>query len=544
MRGGVLRLPLGANPRSLDPARISDTVSHHVALNIYNGLIELDDSLNLVPSLAEHWEVSDDGLTYTFHLREGVRFADDPCFPGGRGRELEAADVKYSLERIADPGVASVGWWLFNGRVEGINAFREELAAARREGREPGLKEVSGYRVIDSRTFQVRLTQPLAFFPYVLAMSYGFVVPREAVEYYGEDFDYHPVGTGPFVLESYVPDHEIVLARNSGYWERDEEGRPLPYLDKVHLRTAREGVVAFFGFERGVYDAMGIPNELWDKVITPGGELRPRYARFRLDHATEMAVFYYGFLMTDPLFGTNKKLRQALNWAIDREGIIEALLDGRAEPARGIYPPSMPGYEPLAEGYGYSPERARALLAEAGYPEGRGLPELTLTVPAQTTREQAIEVAVQAMLRQIGVRIRIERLSWPQFLEAADANRLSFFRLGWIADYPDPENFLALFITDNFSPHGPNQTLYSNPEVDRLYEEALRERDPARRMRLYAEAERIIVDDAPWIFLFSSKRYRLTQPYVRGLAMNGMGIAHYKNVWLDESAAPAAEAAP
>jgi len=344
------------------------------------------------------------------------------------------------------------------------------------------------------------------------------------------------VGTGPFVLESYVPDHKLVLARNPNCWERDGDGRRLPYLDRVVLRTAREGIVAFFDFERGGYDAMGIPNEFWDRVMTPERTLQPDYARFKLDYATEMAVFYYGFLMTDPILGGNKKLRQALNWAIDRQGIIDALLDGRAEPARGIYPPSMPGYEPVVEGYGYDPQRARGLLAEAGYPDGRGLPELTLTIAAETTRGQAIEVAVQAMLEDIGVKVQMERLSWPQFLEAADAGRLSFFRLGWIADYPDPENFLALCITDNFSPHGPNGTFYSNPEVDRLYREALRERDPARRMRLYAEAERIVVDDAPWIFLFSSKRYRLAQPYVRGMAMNGMDINHYKNVWLDESA--------
>lgn len=531
---GTLQLALTGEIRSLDPVRVGDSASGLVAGQIFEGLVQFDNSLSIRPALAESWTVSLDGTLWTFTLRDGVRFHDDPAFPGGVGRAVAAADVKYSFERVVNPKSLSIGWWIFNGRVVGADAYREELLAAEREGRAPAVSGVIGFRVLDERTFQIELTHPFAPFLYLLAMSYTWVVPREALELYGEDFSRHPVGTGPFVLEEWSPGQRVRLARNPHYWEVDERGRQLPHLDSVEVRMLRDSLVAFLEFERGNLDVTGIPPEMWPKVMTGERTLAEPYTKYQLLSCPSLTVQYFGFLMTDAPLGAHKLLRQAFNYAVDRQGIVDHVLNGRGIPARGVLPPGIPGYNPELKGYDYDPSRARELLAEAGYPGGEGLPEIVLQLNSGGTENEDIAEVVQQQLADIGVRVSLRLIAWPQHLDSIDRGLASFFRLGWVADYPDPENFLALLYSKNVAPAGPNATRFENEEFDRLYREALASGDEAERLRLYQQAERIVVDQAPWLFLFHGEVYRLEQPYVRGYPVNPMDLNILKHVWFEE----------
>jgi len=435
---------------------------------------------------------------------------------------------------VANPKSLSTGWWIFNGRVEGANAYREELQAAEREERAPTISGVSGFRVLDERTIQIELTHPFAPFLYLLAMSYTWVVPREAVERYGDDFGRHPVGTGPFVLEEWSPGLRVRLARNPHYWEADDRGRQLPYLEGVNIRMLRDSLVAFLEFERGNLDITGIPPEMWPKAMTDEGRLAEPYRKYQLSTCPSLTVQYFGFLMTAPPLGANKLLRRAFNYAVDRQGIVDHVLNGRGIPAKGVLPPGIPGYDADLQGYTYDPARARELLAEAGYPGGEGLPEVVLQLNSGGTENEDIAEVVQQQLAEIGVRVSLRLIAWPQHLDSIDRGLAQFFRLGWIADYPDPQNFLALFYGENVAPAGPNATRFRNAAFDRLYRQALRSTDAAERLRLYQEAERIVVKEAPWLLLFHGEVYRLEQPYVRGYPVNAMNLHILKRVWLEE----------
>lgn len=510
----------GGDVRTLDPVRIGDSASYDVAAQIYDGLVQLDaETLKPLPSLANRWEVSQDGLTYTFHLRKNVRFQDDPCFPGGAGREMTAEDFRYSLTRVCNPKTLSTGWWLFDGRVRGANAYRQGKS-----------KNVSGFEVPGRYTFRIHLTRPFAPFLGILAMPYCYGVPREAIQLYGQDFFRHPVGTGAFTLKKWEPDTEILLAKNPTYWEKDSRGNPLPTLDHVQMIYRRDNHTAFLEFENGNTDAAGIPPEDWDRVMTPQKTLRESFQKFHLTHGPNMNVEYYGFNMTKPPLGTNKLLRQALNYAIDRQTIIDKIMNGRGLPAKGPLPPSVPGYNPKLRGYSYNPKKARELMALAGFPDGKGLPEITLHLNQGGGTGENIAEAIQDMLKGIGVRVKILVLPWPQYLDLLEKGEVQFFRLGWNADYPDPENFLALFDGRKQAPAGPNHTFYKNPAFDTLYDAAVSSVDEEERFRLYREAEKIVVEEAPWLYLFYGYGYGLQQPALRGLPRSPMGLAYYKYI--------------
>ncbi len=532
---GTFRRPLIVDISGLDPVRIQDVESHLIGSQIFEGLIEIDDNtLEIKPLLAERYEISPDGRTYTFHLRKGVRFQDDPCFLEGKGREVVASDFKYSLERIVDPSNLSTGWWLFDNRIVGANEYREELSSARKEEREPTLDSVEGYEVVDEYTFKIHLKQPFGPFIHILGMSYAAAVPREAVEMYGKDFFRNPVGTGPYRLGEWRDQLRLVLVRNPNYWDKDEAGKPYPYLDRIVTRIMREATIAFMEFESGNLDVTGIPPQMWKKVFDENNELRQEYReKYQLRKIPRLATYYLGFMMDKEPLGTSKKLRQAFNHALNRQAVCDIIMNGRGIPAKGILPPGLPGFNEELEGYTYDPDKARQLLAEAGYPGGKGLEPIKLFATGGDRTMEDLSVAVQNDLKEVGVEIEIQNLTWPQLLESIDKHEPAFFRAGWIADYPDPENFLALFYSKNHSPHGPNNSLYSNPRFDDLFERALRLPRLEDRIPLYQEAERIVVEDAPVVFQYSSVTYRLEQPYVRNYPANPMDIGRWKDVWFD-----------
>jgi ABC-type transport system substrate-binding protein len=511
--------------RSLDPTRAGgDEVSYHVAMNIYDGLIEYDPDLNLKPALAERWEISPDGLEYTFHLRPGVRFHDDSAFPGGKGREVVADDVKYSILRVADKKNNSVGWWAFQDLIEGLNDFREGRAA-----------DASGIQVVDPLTIRFKLVRPFGPFLFRLSTGYGFVVPREAVEKYGQDFFQHPVGTGAFRFVSWTPNQEVVLEKNPHYWDVDKDGTQLPYLDRIEVKLILDAKSGFLNFDTGKLDQLEpIPLEFWTAVFDDQRELRGKYAKYQVAQVVEMSTDYYGFNLRDEPWKSHPEVRQAANYALDREKIIKFVLRGRDLPAHEIVPPSMPGFTQL-DYYRYDPELAKELLAKAGFPDGKGLPPITLQLNSGGTINDLVAEAIQSQLAAVGFKVSLLRLAWPQHLESSENGKASFFRLGWVCDYPDGENMLTNFDNRGFSPSGNNLTHYSNPEFQRLYEEAVAEPDRQRALELYKQAEDIVMQDAPMLFLYHRSRVHLLQPYVRGFKAQGISLRLMKYVWTDKT---------
>ena len=540
--GGVFVSNETENIRSLDPVGINDVVSHHVAHQIYDLLIDLDTNLQLVPMLAKRWEVSPDGLTYTFHLRSDVTFHDNPCFPGGKGRKMTAEDVRYSLNRVLDPRTGSLGFDFYKNYVVGAKEFNEEVTKATTENREPKIKDASGYKVVDDTTFQIKLTKPFAPFIYYTCLGFAYVIPKEAVDKYGKDFFQNPVGTGPFIFEKWTPDLEINMKKNPNYWDKDAAGNQIPYLDGVKFRFIKDLSQQLLEFKNGnIDDSYRIPNELFKTIVNEDKTLTPEYSKFIVQRKTSLSTQYYGFLVTSKVF-EDPKVRQAFNYAIDREKILKYVLQGSAtDPAiYGMVPPVMPNYNAKKiKGYSFDLPKAKELMSQAGYPDGKGFPVVTLNINEGGGRNTQIAEAIQDMLKEIGVTVKLQLLQFAQHLDNIDAGRSDFYRLGWNADYPDPETFLNLFYGKNV-PSNPkdvspiNSFRYKNARFDELFEKAISTTDIAERNRLYEEAEQIAVNDAVVLFIYYDEDWRLVQPYVRGYALDPMHRVNMRFTWLDK----------
>lgn len=540
--GGIYIINESENIRSLDPVGINDVVSHHVSHQIYDLLVDLDSNLQLRPALAYRWDISQDGLIYTFHLRNNILFHDNICFPDGKGREMTAKDVKYSFDRILDPRTGSLGFDYFKNYVEGAEEFIAEINTATSESRDPVLDGVKGFTSLDDSTFQITLKKPFSPFIYYMCLGFSYIVPKEAVEKYGKDYFQNPVGTGPFIFVNWTPDLEINLKKNPSYWDSDEHGNKLPYLDGIKFRFIKDLSQQLLEFQNGNLDeSYRIPTELFKSIITPEKTLTPEYSKFILQRIPSLTIQYYGFLTTSKVFG-DKRVRQAFNYAIDREKIIKFVLNGQAAgPAiYGVVPPVMPNYNAKnIKGYSYDLEKARELMREAGFPDGKGFPEVTLQINEGGGRNTQVAEAIQNMLKEIGVTVKLQLLQFAQHLDNIDAGRADFWRLGWIADYPDPENFLNLFygknVPDNPKDISPiNSFRYKNKTFDELFEKALRTTDIAERNKIYEEAEQIAVSEAPVLFLFYDEDYRLLQPFVRGYALDPMHRVNMRWLWLDK----------
>ncbi|MCB0728933.1 MAG: ABC transporter substrate-binding protein [Ignavibacteriae bacterium] len=540
--GGTFRINELENVRSLDPVGINDNVSHHVAHQIYDLLIDLDSSLQLEPALAKSWEISDDGLLYTFHLRSGVKFQDNACFPDGKGREFKASDVKYSFDRVCDPTTGTLGFDFYKNYVVGASEFFDEMTLARRESRDSKLKDVSGYIVKDDTTFQIQLKKPFGPFIYYMCLGFAYIVPREAVEKYGKDFFQNPVGTGPYIFVNWSPDLELNLKKNPNYWEKDEFGNQLPYVDEIKFRFLKDLSQQMLEFQNGNLDeCYRIPNESFKAIVTPEKTLTPEYSQFILQKNPSLSLQFYGFLTTGKIFN-NEKVRQAFNYAIDREKILKFVLNGQGFMGAiyGIVPPPMPNYDvKRIKGYTYDLNKAKQLMAEAGYPDGKGFPDAVLQINSGGDRNIQLAESIQNMLKEIGVNMKMNIMQFAQHLDNIDAGRADLFRLGWIADYPDPENFLNLYYGKNV-PKDPkaispiNSTRFQNAEFDALFEKAIATTDQKARYELYYQAEQIATDKAPTLLIFYEEDYRLIQPYVKGFPLDPMHRINFRRLWLDK----------
>lgn len=529
--------------RGFDPARVGDVSSAQALQRIYEGLVQvsyLARPYQVEPLLAEALpEVSPDGLTYTFRLRKGLVFQDDPCFrvTAGVGREVTAEDVVYSLKRVADSRNASTGWWAFDGRIVGLNEFRQ----ASREGEATDYgRRVEGLLAVDRYTVQFRLTQPYPQLLWVLALHYGSVVPKEAVDFYGERFGRHPVGTGPYRLEEWVQNYRLSFVRNPswrtsgrvelypaagepGDAERGllaDAGRPLPFLDRLVAYVVADAATQWMMFLNGELDESDISRDNWSVVLDEQHELVPalRERGVRLDISPQLRIAYIGFNADDPVVGKNVALRRAMTLAFNSEQWIR-LHHGRVRRPHSPIPSMLAGYEPDYDPWAFDLERARAMLAEAGYVGGRDPAtgrrlELTLELGRADDIElrQSAELFV-AFMERLGLVVKLSMNNGPAFYDKLERRQAQMFLLSWLGDYPDAENFLQCFYGPNSSP-GPNRANYVNPAFDRLLEQVRVMPDTPERTELYRRMARMVIDDCPWLLLSEPLSYTLHQPRV------------------------------
>lgn len=502
---------------SLDPAFAKSQSVMWIDHQLYNTLVETDDNLNIVPSLARSWDISPDNLTFTFHLRNNVRFHDNDAFPGGKGRLLTARDVEYSFRRIVDRNVASSGAWIFNNRVD----------------------SAEGFKAIDDTTFQLKLLRPFNPILGILSMQYCSIVPHEVVEKYGKDFRSHPCGTGPFQFVAWEEGQALILSKNKNYFEKDSSGNSLPYLDGIKVTFYDSKATEFLEFRQQRLDFINdIDASFKDEVLTKKGELRKEWTgKIILQKHPYLNIEYLGILFdsTNDLLKNsplkNKKLRQAINYGIDRKKMMLYVRNSIGTAAEsGFVPAGLPSFDSIkVKGYPYNQAKALQLLKEAGFPNGEGLPQIKLlTIPQYADLGSYIANELQ----QIGIRVQVEAIQKSLLLEQTSKSQALFFRGSWIADYPDAENYLSVFYSKNPAP--PNYTRYKNPAFDELYEKALAEKNDSIRNQLYQDADRYVINDAPVIPLWYDMVVHLVHPYVTGFTANGLNLLELRRVKINK----------
>jgi len=500
---------------TLDPAFAKSQSIMWAVHQLYNTLVQTDNNLNLVPSLAKSWDISADNLTFTFHLRNDVFFHDNPAFPDGKGRKMTAQDVVYSFQRILDPATASSGAWIFNGRVDTVQPFK----------------------AIDDTTFQLKLLKPFHPILGVMSMQYCSIIPKEVVAKYGKDFRRHPCGTGPFEMIAWEEDQAMVLKKNPNYFEKDSTGTRLPYLDGIKITFLQNKATEFLEFQQKRLDFINeIDPSFKDEVLTKGGMLRKEWkGKIVLVKQPALTIEYLGFLCDSNLAIVKNsplrdvRIRQAINYGFDRKKMMLYIRNSIGTAAEsGFIPKGFPSFDSSAvKGYHHDQAKALSLLKEAGYPNGIGLPSFKLlTVPLYA--DFASYIANE--LLQIGIKINVEVVQKSLLLEQTAKSEALFFRGSWIADYPDAENFLSVFYGKNPAP--PNYTRYHNPKFDKLYEASLSEKNDSVRYKIYQQADQLMIKDAPVVPLWYDMVIWLVQPYVKNLVPNGLNLLELRRVKL------------
>jgi oligopeptide transport system substrate-binding protein len=490
--GEMYRRVLDNDPSTLDPAFLTDIHGRVVVSQVFDGLVQFDAHLNPRPAIAEFWKASRDGRTWTFTLRRGVTFH--------HGREVTAHDVIYSFTRLLDVKSPGSVTNLFKC-IQGAKDFTEGKA-----------ESVQGLKAVDRYTLQMVLEEPLASSLVVLGLANAAVVPRDEVEKLGDRFGRAPMGTGPFKFQRWEPNQEIVLEANDQYYE----GRP--FLDTLVFKIVVGGKreARFAEFLKGNLEEALIPSGKLDEVHAD-----PRYRQYQRFSKPALSLFYIGFNTRIKPFD-DRRVRQAFNYAVNKEAIVREITRMGSLPATGALPPGMPGYDP---------EKASRLLVEAGYPNGAGLPVVQLWSDPKTESTTAELAAYQKYLADVGVKVDVHYApDWPAYKAMLEQGQLPMFRLSWWADIPDPDNVLSPLL---HSTSPTNRTFYRNPLVDQLLEQARKELDEAQRIALYREVERLIMDEAPWITQHHVVLNYLYQPYVQGVEFNLLGrrTMPMKKIW-------------
>lgn len=489
---------------TLDPIMANDMHHNWIFNMLYNGLVSLDDSLNVVPAIAKSWTVNESGTEYVFHLRDDVFFHDHPLFPEGEGRKVKAKDFEASFKRIIE-------------EKRGLSTFTDRL---KKTGDSYGIK------AMDDFTLKISLESPFPPLLGVLAMQNYSVLPVDLVDKLGEDFRANPIGTGPFKFAGWTEESRLVVIKNDSYFEIDKEGESLPYLDGVEVTFIKDPYSEYMNFKKGSYDMIsGIEGAVRDQLIDENGKVKEKFGdQFVMDSRPFLNTEYLGFIVDgEGNVYNNKYLRQAINYTIDRRNMIRFIKNGMGQAAEnGFVPRGFSDHNPdNIKGYKLDLDKARILLEAAGYPGGKGLPEVVIyTTP---TYKELCEF-MQYQLKQIGIPVKVEVNSPLVTRENVSNGTFKFFRKSWIADYPDPENYLSLFYSKFKAPNGPNYTHFNSPIYDSLYLLSLNTLEAESRKELYEQMDQMIMDEAPVVPLFYDVSFRLYQKNITGLKNNPINL--------------------
>ena len=481
---------------TLDPAFSKDQATVNIANQIFNGLVQLDNNQNVRPSISKKWNISDDNLTYTFSLRNDVYFHDHHLFPFGKGRKVVASDFVYSLNRLIDIKIASPGAWV--------------------------LSNVDTFYAVNDSIFTIKIKKPFPGFLSLLAMKYCSVVPKEIVE--NGNFHNHPVGTGPFKFQLWVNGIKLVLRKNNNYFE-SYNGEQLPFLDAISITFIKDKQSAFLQFVKGNLDYLsGIDPSYKDELLTNTGLLNEKYSsQIKLISSPYLNTEYLGFLMNKDSLPI--EIRKAINYGFNREDMIKYLRNSIGTPAiNGIIPPGIPSYNTDVKGYDYDLKKAKLLVKDSDFKKDK------IILLSTTSSYLDLCEYIQSSLNNLGLNIVIEVNPPSTHRQMVATSNLSFFRGSWIADYPDGENYLSLFYSENFTPLGPNYTHFSNKEFDFLYQTALSEEKDSVRYQIYNKMDQIILNHAVIVPLYYDQVLCFLQKNITGFKVNSLNLLELKKV--------------
>jgi peptide/nickel transport system substrate-binding protein len=492
------------NIGSLDPAFSKDIADIWATNQLFNGLVQMDEKLNVKPCIAKNWTISEDALTYSFSLRNDVYFHKDVLFGIDSTRSVIAKDFEYSLNRLLDKQIASPGSWV--------------------------LAKVDGFKAINDTLFQIQLKQPFPAFLGLLTMKYCSVVPKEIIEHYGSDFRSHPIGTGPFKFKRWEENIKLVFRRNNNYFETDEKGKSLPYLEAISITFLPDKQSEFLQFAQGNIDFVsGLDASYKDEILTADGLLRDFYSKdVNMIRGPYLNTEYLAFYMDSDVPEIQSELiRKAINYGFDRKKMMIYLRNGVGIPANGGFiPKGLPGYNERI-GFTYQPEKAKQLIAQFKTETGNKNPKISITT---TSNYLSFCEYIQRELHKIGLIVDVDVIPAATLKDAKANGKLNLFRASWVADYPDAENYLSLYYSKNFAPNGPNYTHYKSDLFDSWYEKAFTETNTAKREQLYTKMDSLVMKEAPVVPLFYDEVVRFTRKNVSGLGINPINLLELKRV--------------
>lgn len=501
----VFRYNEHKNISSLDPAFSKDLADIWATHQLFNGLVQTDDSLRVKPCIAKSWEISEDGLNYTFNLRNDVFFHKHHLFGKDSTRKVTANDIVYSLNRLRDKQTASPGSWV--------------------------LAKVDDFQALNDSVFQIQLMQPFPAFLGLLTMKYCSVVPQEIVEHYGRDFRSHPIGTGPFKFKHWEENIKLVFRKNENYFETDNQGKPLPFLEAVAITFLPDKQSEFLQFAQGNIDFVsGLDASYKDDILTADGNLREQYFnKVNMIKSPYLNTEYLAFFMEGNVPEIQSELlRKAVNYGFDRKNMMTYLRNGIGIPANGGFiPKGLPGYN-TSIGYSYNPEKAKSLIKQFKQETGILEPKITITT---TGNYLSFCEYIQRELQKTGLEVAVDVIPASTLKEAKANGKLDLFRASWVADYPDAENYLSLYYSKNFAPNGPNYTHYKNEIFDHLYEKTFTITNEDKREELYAKMDSLVMQSAPIVPLFYDEVVRFSSKKVNGLGVNPVNLLELKKVW-------------
>lgn len=541
--GGIFRINESEYIKNLFPHNITDAYSYRVASQVYEGLFRFDpETLNVQKGLVEDYTVDESGTIYTFKLKRGVFFHDNPCFADGKGREVRASDVKYCFTQLCTRNINNQHFSIFENTLKGAKAYYDATSG----GKTPDF-EVEGIKLIDDYTIQLHLEKPNSLFTVNLAQPAGFIYPKEAEQKYGVDMRIHAVGTGPFSLDikDVEEDISIILKRNANYHLKDKHGNQLPFVDAVSIQFIKDKKTELFEFRKGNLDMIyRLPTEYIIEILEetmPGAN--GEYSQFQLQRSPEMMT---QFLTLNNQVGVfrDKNVRKAFNFAIDRTKILDFVLNGEgyAPGNHGITPPVFSNYNIEGiKGYSLNIDSARYYLSRAGYANGNGFPRLQFLLNAEGERNTNVAVEIQKQLKDhLNVNIELQILPFSQLLEKSYKGDYNMLRAAWVADFPSAENFLWIFSSKDVpksldDASYPNVARYVNNTFDSYYEGALKAKSIEEANELFKKAEIKLMEDAPVIILWYDEGYRLIKSYVKDFPNNPMQYRDLGRVYFEEA---------